>query len=141
MTPSDAAARYAQFWETITPESIANVEAYFAPDARFRDPFNDVTGIAGCRRILEKMFEDCHAPRFQIGHIACDQDICYLRWSFEFQRKPGATAHRIDGVSEVRFDAEGRVLSHIDHWDAARLYEKVPVLGAVLRAIRRRLSI
>jgi hypothetical protein len=31
---------------------------------------------------------------------------------------------------------------HRDYWDAAQeLYEKIPVLGAVLRGLRRKLSI
>ena len=44
-------------------------------------------------------------------------------------------------MSEVTLAEDGRVLAHIDHWDpAAQLYERVPVLGAVLRMIRRRLA-
>jgi hypothetical protein len=47
----------------------------------------------------------------------------------------------IDGVSEVAFDEAGKVRSHIDHWDAAGgLYERLPLIGAVLRHLRRRLG-
>lgn len=48
----------------------------------------------------------------------------------------------IDGVSEVRFDSVGLITAHIDYWDAARqLYEKLPLLGGVLRMIRHRLAV
>ena len=48
---------------------------------------------------------------------------------------------RIDGVSQVRLDASGRVAEHVDFWDpAAGLYEDIPLLGSALRWLRRRLS-
>jgi steroid delta-isomerase len=39
----------------------------------------------------------------------------------------------------VRFDDAGRVAWHRDYWDAAEeLYAKLPVVGAVVRMLRRR---
>jgi hypothetical protein len=44
-------------------------------------------------------------------------------------------------MSEVQFDEAGSVRAHIDHWDAAgQLYEKLPVIGWILRRIRARLA-
>jgi hypothetical protein len=38
----------------------------------------------------------------------------------------------------VRFDAAGQVALHRDYWDAAEeLYEKIPVLGIMMRALKR----
>jgi hypothetical protein len=43
-------------------------------------------------------------------------------------------------MSHLRFDADGRVALHHDFWNAAEgLYQYVPVLGAGIRAIQRRL--
>jgi hypothetical protein len=45
-------------------------------------------------------------------------------------------------MTEVHFDQSGKVAAHLDHWDAAsQLYEHVPLLGGVLRIIRRRLAL
>ncbi len=138
---TDAVDRYVAFWETLSPDSLTALDAYFQPTIRFRDPFNDVTGIAALRAILEKMFDDVVEPRFRLHHWACADNICYLRWQFSFASAPGGAERLIEGVSEVHFAADGRVQIHIDHWDpAAQLYESVPVLGSVLRAIRRRLG-
>jgi hypothetical protein len=47
----------------------------------------------------------------------------------------------IEGVSEVRFDAAELVVEHVDYWDpAAAVYERLPLLGGVLRGLRRRLA-
>jgi steroid Delta-isomerase len=44
-------------------------------------------------------------------------------------------------MSELTFDSDGKVARHIDYWDAGKhFYEKLPLLGALLRAIRRRVA-
>ncbi len=48
----------------------------------------------------------------------------------------------IDGMSEIRFRADGRVAEHLDHWDAAeQLYERVPVLGTLIRLVKRKFQL
>ena len=44
----------------------------------------------------------------------------------------------IRGGSLLRFDAQGLVQEHRDYWDTAEeLYEKLPVLGVLMRGLRR----
>ena len=45
------ARRLADFYETLTPASIATLGEHYAPDARFKDPFNEVAGIDAIRRL------------------------------------------------------------------------------------------
>jgi hypothetical protein len=41
----------------------------------------------------------------------------------------------------VQFDPDGRVAEHIDYWDpAGQVYETIPILGLLMRALRRRLA-
>ena len=43
------------------------------------------------------------------------------------------------GASHLRFAPDGRVADHRDYWDAAEeLYEKLPVVGGVMRWLKRR---
>jgi hypothetical protein len=43
------------------------------------------------------------------------------------------------GGSHLVFDTTGRVTLHRDYWDAAEeLYEKLPVVGSLMRWLRRR---
>lgn len=135
------AEAYIRFHESMTPDSLARLGDVAAPGIHFVDPFNDVTGIEPLRRILAKMFAELAAPRFVVTHRAWDGDVCFLRWRFEACGKSGGKPWTIEGMSELHFAADGRVVSHIDHWDAGRqFYEKLPLIGAILRAIRRRVA-
>lgn len=133
---------YAAFFETLTPGRLDRLGDLFAETARFRDPFNDVSGVAAIRGVFEHMYRTCPAPRFQVMDWALTGHTAFIRWRFsDGRRARGSFALQVEGVSRVEFDPEGRVLLHVDYWDpAAQLYERIPLLGGVLRLLRRRLS-
>ena len=134
-------ARLVVFYQTLSPASLASLGVLYAEQARFIDPFNDVTGIAAIRRVFEHMYATLEAPRFEVLEAVGEGALGFLTWRFMFKRQGGRIDHCVHGVTRLRFDADGRVLLHHDHWDPARqLYEGVPLLGAALRWLRRRLS-
>ena len=134
-------ARVAAFYETLTRASLAELATVYAAQARFVDPFNDVRGHAALRAVFEHMFDALDAPRFEIVDALGDAGQGFLTWNFSFRRHAQRATLTIHGASHLRFDAEGRVTLHRDYWDAAhQVYERVPLLGAVLRGLRRRLG-
>ena len=134
-------AKVVAFFEALTPQMLARLDAVYSDDARFIDPFNDVSGLAGVRRVFEHMFETLDAPRFEILSTLTEGEQCFLLWNFRFRRKGRPATSLIHGSTHVRFAADGRIAWHRDYWDPAReLYETVPLLGAVMRWLRRRLS-
>jgi len=45
------------WYENLTPQNVHLVSEFYAANARFRDPFNNVWGIPAIQRIFEHMFE------------------------------------------------------------------------------------
>jgi hypothetical protein len=137
--PADA---YVRYYEALSPATLKDLETVVAPDVRFKDPFNEVRGVEAYRRLLAKMFEAVPDVRFTVSHRAVDGETCFLRWRCAGTLTAmGAKPWVVEGMSELRFSPDGRVREHIDHWDAAaQFYERLPVIGGVLRLIRRRLS-
>ncbi len=134
--------RYADAFEVMTEASLDDLPALLAPDVRFVDPFNDVRGAERYVAIFRHMCAVCDDPAFVVLDRAIGGEAAYLKWSFTGRMKGKSSTFEIIGMSEVTFDGDGRVTAHIDHWDAAgQLYERVPVLGAVLRVLRRRLQV
>jgi len=139
-----AARTYGIYFETLRPDNVERLHDLAAPDIRFVDPFNDVRGVDQVVRILRRMFEDATEVSFRMLDRTCQGDRCFLRWEFccRPRRLAKGGAWRIEGVSMVRFDAEGRVVEHIDYWDAAeQFYGRLPVIGTLLRGISRRLQL
>jgi len=140
--PTDPrSARVVALYASLTPQSLAGLGAVYAEGARFIDPFNDVVGVAAIRRVFEHMFEVLDAPQFQVLQVTTEDDDCFLLWNMHFRRKGGSSASQIHGATHLRFAADGRVALHRDYWDPAReLYEAVPLLGALMRWLRRKLA-
>ena len=130
------------FFETISPDAVAEIPALYAPDARFRDPFNELQGRQAIAAVFAHMFEALDAPRFMVLEAFGDSAQGFVTWDFDFGTH-GARGRRrrIHGSTHFRFDAQGRIALHRDYWDAAgELYETLPLLGGVLRWLRRRLA-
>lgn len=141
LDPARALDRYIAILETLGPDTLDNLTEACHPDMVFRDPFNQVQGIQRFVAVMRKMFEDIRDVRFTARRRAAAEDYAMFTWVLLYRTREDGPDGRIEGATEVRFDADGRVLEHIDHWDAAsQLYESLPVIGFVLRRIRRRLA-
>jgi len=146
MAPADAPddvplTRVVRFFESLRPEDVARVGELYAADAHFVDPFNDVRGVAAIERIFAHMFEQLDGPRFVVHERLDAGRQAFLTWDFEFRFRAGAPTglQRIHGGTHLRFDPDGKVVLHRDYWDAAgELYAKLPLIGAVMRWLRRR---
>jgi len=144
MNASDAVLnRLIEYWETLTPEGVRQLGQHYAEAAYFRDPFNEVRGLPAIAAIFTAMFERLLTPRFRIVETVSEGTSTFLIWDFTYRiraLKP-ALERTIHGTSHLRFGADGRVTYHRDYWDAAgELYEHLPLLGPVLRGVRRRLA-
>ena len=125
MNVPDRLAALADFYETLSPEALAQLPDFYDEHARFVDPFNDVTGHPGIARIFADMFEKLESPRFVVtGCYAASAntplDEAMLRWELRFKnRHLGVGEQAIEGTTRLRFGPDGRVILHRDYWDAA----------------------
>jgi steroid delta-isomerase len=132
-------AQVVRFFEHLQPQDLARLELLYAEHARFKDPFNDVTGVAAIRAVFDHMFRSLDAPRFEVRDIVAEGDRAWLTWDMHFRFRRSAQPQCVHGASLLHFDAQGRVVLHRDYWDAAEeLYEKLPLIGAAMRWLRRR---
>ncbi len=139
----DAVARLVDFFEHLTPERVQQLGTIYSPHVWFKDPFNEVRGLSEVQRIFSHMFVALDRPRFVVTDSIKGEGQCFLTWNFEFylKRFDRATLQTIRGASHLKFTADGLIDFHRDYWDAAEeLYEKLPVLGSLMRWLKRRAS-
>ena len=129
--------RLIDFYEQLQPAHLDKLDRIYSDDVRFKDPFNDVSGLPAVRHIFSHMFATVQAPRFVVQHAVSDAGQGFLTWDFHFSSK-GST-FEVHGATRVTFADDGRVALHRDYWDVAEeLYEKLPVLGSLMRWLKRR---
>ena len=136
-----AVDRIVQAFQTLTPAGVDALDAIYAPDARFKDPFNDLQGLNEIQRIFRHMYVNLENPHFIITGRIVQNAQCFLTWEFRFgfRRFKQGQAQCILGASHLVLNADGRIALHRDYWDAAEeLYEKLPVVGSLMRWLKRR---
>lgn len=131
----------AHYFETLTLESVGQIKNLYAPTARFKDPFNDVKGTAEIERIFQHMYVSLTQPRFVIVAQIVDGSQAFFTWEFrfKFKRFDTQTEQVVLGATHLVLDEQGQISLHRDYWDAAEeLYEKLPVVGSLMRWLKGR---
>ena len=131
-----AAERYRAYLESLSPADLMHLEKYVSKDVHFQDPLNDVNGVEAMRKVFLHMYDTVGPVTFTVLHAASDADTCLMSWRFSANLR--GSPWNFEGTSVVQFNPEGQVLAHTDYWDAAgSLYEKFPIIGGLLRRLRR----
>jgi ketosteroid isomerase-like protein len=139
MNHEDDLQKLIRFFETINTGNVSQLAQVYSEDVFFKDPFNEVRGLADVVRIFSHMFEQVDSPRFVVTNHVLQGDQAFLTWDFLFQMKRFSTAEQcIRGATHLRFGPDGKANFHRDYWDAAEeLYEKLPVLGSLMRGLKQ----
>jgi drug/metabolite transporter (DMT)-like permease len=98
-------------FEQLAPDALDRLGEFYAPDARFKDPFNEVQGLAPIRAIFAHMYVALREPKTwgrvaatwrvsgQVGLLAALGSAC---WFTGFATAPVALV-RVVGQVEVLF--------------------------------------
>jgi hypothetical protein len=131
--------RIVRAFETLTPDGVQTLDTVYAADARFTDPFNDVRGVAAIQQIFRHMYASLETSRFIITQRIVQGQQCFLTWEFRFgfKRFKRGQEQCILGGSHLVLSGSGHVVLHRDYWDAAELYDKLPLFGSVMRWLKK----
>ena len=138
MTHEDNLQRVVHFYESLTFDSVSQIESMYSQDALFKDSFNEVRGIPAIRRIFLHMFNQVDAPRFEITTKIVQGDTAFLTWNFYFRMKRFSKDEQcMRGATHLEFSENGHITLHRDYCDVAEeLYEKIPMLGGLMRFLK-----
>lgn len=147
MTDNPHLNAYIQAYENLTTDNLLQLGELFSEQVVFKDPFNHVQGKDATLAIFKHMFATTQTPKFNVINAAMHKDIGLLYWHFDFvlpskqNQQNIQSVQNIRGMSRVRFDQNGLVTEHIDHWDAGeQIYSKVPILAWLIKQVKKRLS-
>ena len=122
--------------------SVSNVTAHvrqvYAPEAWFNDTIATEVGIDAIEKYLLKTAEGAEKVSARINDVAVSGSDCYVRWTMEIRTKNLAGGQPIitEGISQLRFDEQGRVILHQDFWNPATgIYQHLPLLGPAIRFV------
>lgn len=109
-------------------------------DVRFRDPFNDLRGREALHALLIHTLNQIQDQRVEVRDTAISEHTAYVKWEMT-GRIAVIGDWKVTGMSELQFAKDGRLMAHLDYWDAATdFYARLPVLGRIIRFVASKAS-
>jgi len=132
--------RFQQLYLELRADTLHLLDGVYADTVRFEDPLHRIEGLAALKDYFRRMYAGVESIDFDYGELFPSAGQAMLTWTMHMTHRrlrPGETLS-LPGATHIRF-ARDRVVYHRDYFDAgALLYERLPVLGSVVRAVRRR---
>lgn len=114
----------------------------YTQDVVFLDPFHRIEGLDELQQYFTRLYRNVHSIDFVYGETAQRDDIIFMEWGMTLRHprlRKGAPV-KVDGATRFQV-RDGRVCLHRDYMDSAQmLYENLPLLGGVIRAIKQRMG-
>ena len=143
MNDSEHLSRFLEVWSAISADTIDTLDQIYDENIAFSDPLHHVQGLPSLRQYIANMYENVTEVRFSFGKTLVDDDQACVEWVLRYAhpRLRGGEPIDIPGCSRLEFTVAGKVIRHRDYFDAgAFLYEHLPIVGSIIRALKRRLS-
>lgn len=123
---------YIKLFCELTPEKIVYFDDLIDQNIIFKDPFNNVKGSEKFKKVFYHMFKNVKNPNFLVIDYLVGKEIVFLKWEMSFEAFN--SLQKIEGVSELLINKEGKISSHIDYWDSLNgLFIKLPLIGFFYR--------
>ena len=115
----------------------------YAGDAYLDDTLVVHHGAAEIQAYFIKTSETMTSYQVTIDDVARSGNDYYVRWTMIFAApalSAGNPVHSV-GISQIRFNRDGKVEFHRDFWDSGKnFYAHLPVVGGAVGFVRKRLE-
>ena len=132
---------FCQYYQELDQHPLSRLAEIYRDDIEFCDPVHCIHGIESFTGYFEQLMQQVQRCWFDIEQVMEQDQEAYVRWVMNFQhpRLNGGKLISVPGVSHLKF--EQKVYYHCDYYDlGAMLYEHIPLLGGLVRGIKKRLK-
>jgi len=132
--------RFQGMYQALDKDRLHLLAEVYSPDIVFIDPVHRVEGLEDLTEYFRRMYEGVAEIGFVFEDAVVEANRAFLTWEMRLRHlrfRPSETL-TLPGATLIRFDE--RVRFHRDYFDlGAMIYERIPVLGGAIRAIKARL--
>ena len=140
---ADAKSRFESVFKNFHSDATEpNIRALYADNFHFNDTFVIMNNIEELVPHMINTAQNVELTTVEIHEVIKTETDYYLKWTMHM--KFTAVGKHIDsvsmGMSQLRFDKNGKVIFHQDYWDGSEnLYEHLPLIGRFVKKIKSNL--
>lgn len=133
--------QFANFYASLSTESINDLKQIYSPHIIFEDPVMRIEGLDALERHYRNLLMNVGECRFEIYYKGTAPLHSYVHWqmSYRHPRLNCGKTIEVAGISVLQ--GHDKIEYQRDFYDmGALLYEQLPIVGNVIRGLRRRLA-
>lgn len=141
---TEQAKRFSELYQKLNRDTVSEplLGSVYHPAIEFSDPFHSIQGLEQLTRYFAELYLNVSHIHFEFGAIYENGDSSMHRWQMTFvhPRIAAGKPVTVRGCSELHWQ-DGLIIRHEDFFDAgAMLYQHLPLLGWLIRQVRRRMQ-
>lgn len=133
-------SNFINIYQQLNTNNLELLNNIYHKDIEFSDPMHSVVGLDNLHNYFSNLYTNLNSCHFIINETLCENGAAAIYWTMEFshsQLNKGKTV-LVEGHSHIK-GKQGKVYFHRDYIDVgAMLYEHIPVVGKVIKAIKAR---
>lgn len=125
-------------FQRLNTGSLHLLAELYSEQVVFQDPFRRIEGLSALRQYFAKLYQNAISTSFVFEEECTGKGKAIVSWTLSLRhpRLNGGDLIQVPGVSHIRY--RNKVYYHRDYFDGgALLYEHVPLLGSIVRAVKR----
>ena len=135
--------KFLEVYQKLNADNLNTLQGVYRRDVRFIDPAHVIVGIDNLTAYFAALYTNLDSIVFNFCRPLLIEGKGYVSWQMTFchKRLGGGKPITTDGVTYLEFDDQGMVFYHRDYFDlGAMLYEHIPLLGPLVKSIKRGLG-
>ncbi|BFM50438.1 nuclear transport factor 2 family protein [Marinomonas sp. THO17] len=132
---------FKDFYRDVKHPKLGKIDQVYADNIIFKDPIHELRGAEALHAYLSEMSVNVQSGHFEYLDQIVSDNMAYIKWNMHFKHpKLGKDTITVRGMSQVQF--HDCIYFHEDVYDLGQLlYENVPLLGSVVKGLKRRLAV
>ncbi|MBD1401827.1 nuclear transport factor 2 family protein [Pelobacter sp. M08fum] len=143
MALEPALEQFFNTYQRLNRDNLDLLGGIYSDDIRFSDPAHSLKGLPALRDYFAELYANVEQIRFDFSAPRISNDQVFVQWVMRLRhpRLNRGGEIEVPGISCLHFAENGLVDDHRDYFDLGLLlYEQLPLLGPLVRAVKRRFS-
>jgi len=123
--------------------NLDRLDQFYDPKVVFVDPVTQIQGLPNLKKYYTHAYRKVISIRFEFADILQEASDYSAPWTMHLAVKGlnAGNEFKVTGLSHLRFNDKGLVIYHRDYVDLGEMvYERLPVIGAVIRKLKTLLA-
>lgn len=133
---------FINIYQSLAIDNLASLAQLYHQDITFEDPLHVINGFSDLAAYFDNLYLHVTRCDFVIDQVIHTGNQAGIYWTMTYvhQHLNSGEAITVQGHSLIMGDND-KVVYHRDYIDLGQmLYENVPVLGAIIRWLKRRIN-